>query len=84
MLEDLATYIDTNYVRGHPARGRKRVVPQQFGPNVWNLYEMVLYRSQGNTMLEDSITFFRKMIVICASMWKFLEYIQKYQERIKF
>ncbi|KAJ4449591.1 hypothetical protein ANN_00994 [Periplaneta americana] len=39
---DLSLYIERTFVRGIPARGRRREVPPRFPPHVWNVYNLYL------------------------------------------
>lgn len=44
---EFATYIETFYIRGRPALGRRRAVPPMFHPELWNVYQLVLDGRRG-------------------------------------
>lgn len=80
-VQDLMTYFETTYLRGRPARGRRRAVPPRFPPQLWNVYERVLNRAdRTNNFVEGWHSKFQKMIVTHhATIWKFLDTIKKDQ-----
>lgn len=77
----LAEYLKATYVRGRPARGRRRAVPPRFSPPKWNVYDCV--RTGGhrtNNVVEGWHSRFQKLIFTHhASVWKFIEHIKKDQ-----
>lgn len=41
-LEGIVDYFDNTYIRGKPARGRRKAVPPRYPPQLWNAYEATL------------------------------------------
>ena len=41
-VQDVATYMETTYIRDRPARGRRRAIPPRFVPQIWNMYDLIL------------------------------------------
>lgn len=78
---DLSLYIERTFVRGIPARGRRREVPPRFPPHVWNVYNLVLNGTQRTiNTIEGWHSKFKKCIVTHhANIWKFIENLQKDQ-----
>lgn len=74
----LADYVEKTYVRGTPARGRRRATAPRFSPQKWNVYQQVIDRSQRtNNVVEGWHSKFQKMIVTHHSnIWKFLDHIK--------
>ena len=50
---ELASYVETTYVTGRPARGRRRAVPPRFAPETWNVYELVINGRQRTSSFRD-------------------------------
>lgn len=78
----LGLYIETTYVRGRPARGRRKAIEPRYPPTLWNVYDLVLQNDdRTNNVVEGWHSRFQKMInTHHASIWKFLERIQKDQK----
>lgn len=80
-LMDLLNFVDRVYLRGTPARGRRRAVLPRFPLLLWNVHEIVLNRQQRSTnTVEGWHSRFAHMIVSYHSgVWKFLDNLKKDQ-----
>ncbi|KAJ4445948.1 hypothetical protein ANN_12634 [Periplaneta americana] len=80
-IMDLALYMERTYIRGSPARGRRRAMPPRFAAEIWNTYNQVLVGQHRTTnIVEGWHNRFQKHIVTHhASVWKFMEFIKKNQ-----
>lgn len=79
-VQDVATYMKMTYIRGHPARERQRAIPPCFVLQIWNMYDLLNGMQQNNNYVEGGHAQFQKVIVTHqASIWKFLEHIEKDQ-----
>lgn len=80
-LTNLIDYVETFYIRGRPARGRRRAAGPRFEPILWNVYQLVLQRQNRTTnAAEGWHSRFQKLIISHHSgIWKFLEHLQKDQ-----
>ena len=76
---ELAEYVEHTYVRGRPARGRRRETLPRYAPAIWNVYDLVLNQQQRSTnAVEGWHSRFQRIIVTHHSgIWKFIEHIQK-------
>lgn len=71
-------YIEATYVRGRPARGRRRAISPRFAPSTWNVYSLVRNRMHRTTNIAESWhSKFQKMIQVHhSSVWKFIEFLK--------
>lgn len=78
-------YLDEIYVRGKPARGRRRPVLPLFPPALWNVHEAVLNRwHRTNNYVESWHSKFAKhMTTLHPNIWRFFESINKEQREIE-
>lgn len=76
-------YIDKTYVRGVPARGRRRAVPPLFVVDLWNVYDACLCRvHRTNNYVEAFHSLLaRKIQSPHPNIWKFLQYLQEEQAK---
>lgn len=85
VLEDevlpISDYIETTYIKGRPARGRRRAAPPLFPANLWNVHDSVLNDVQRTTNQVEGwhSRLQRMMTTHHASIWKFLDAIRKDQ-----
>lgn len=78
-VEGLWDYIDVNYVRGRPKRGRREAIPPRFNIEAWNVHVSVLENvHRTNNHVESFHAKFLKMIVTHhSSIWKFIEHVKQ-------
>nr|XP_018904398.1 PREDICTED: uncharacterized protein LOC109035279 [Bemisia tabaci] len=81
-LIEFATYVDHTYVRGKPARGRRRAVPPLFPPETWNVYNLVLAdRIRTNNAVEGFHSKFNQIVgTHHANIWKLIDAFKKVQQ----
>lgn len=80
-VEDFVQYLERTYVKGRPARGRRRAVPPRFPPKTWCVYDLVLNQlHRTNNVVESYHSKYQKMVKSHhLNIWKFIEYMQKDQ-----
>lgn len=80
-LIELYTYMENTFIRGTPARGRRRATQPRFRPQLWNHYQPTRDRSaRTNNYAEAWNAKFAKLIVTHHSnLWKFIENLKKDQ-----
>lgn len=62
-LEDIAEYLDRTYIRGRPARGRRRAVPPRYPLEMWNVYNRTIDdEARTNNAVEGWHHKFNKMV----------------------
>ncbi|XP_072157114.1 LOW QUALITY PROTEIN: uncharacterized protein [Bemisia tabaci] len=74
--------VDHTYVRGKPARGRRRAVPPLFPPETWNVYNLVLAdRIRTNNAVEGFHSKFNQIVgTHHANIWKLIDAFKKVQQ----
>lgn len=77
----ISDYMETTYVRGRAARGRRRATPPLFPPTLWNVHDLVINDVQRTTnQVEGWHSRFQRMLTTHhASIWKFLDAVRKDQ-----
>lgn len=80
-LKDLLEYFDTYYVRGIPARGRRRAVQPRFPPNIWNQYDAAVANShKTNNISEGWHNRFRTLVgKVHPDLYTFITEVKKEQ-----
>jgi hypothetical protein len=75
---NFATTLETNYIRGHRNLRRRRAVPPQFPPQLWNVYQQAVDNLARTTnVVEGWHSKQQKMIVVHhANVWRFLDEIR--------
>ncbi len=70
--------LEATYIRGHRNLRRRRAVPPQFPPELWNVYEQATENVARTTnVVEGWHSKFQKMLVVHhANIWKFLEEVR--------
>lgn len=78
-LEEVFRYVDRIYIRGVPARGRRRAVGPRFAPPIWNVYNLVLNKIHRSTnAVEGWHSRWQRIIVSHhSSVGKFIENLKK-------
>lgn len=81
-VDDVVAYMEKVYVRGVPARGRRRATPPLFPPTVWNVHNQVLADEARTTnVVEGWHSRFQRLInAHHPSVWKVLEYLKKEEQ----
>lgn len=79
---DLAEYFEVTYLRGRPARGRRRATPPRYPPPTWNVYQSVLNRqARTNNKVESFHSRFQRIVVAHhLNIWRFIGELQKEQQ----
>lgn len=85
LVRPLWKYLDEVYVRGQPARGRRRAVRPLFEPAIWNVYEAVRNKfARTNNYVESwHSKFARAMQTRHPNIWRFMETLKKEEKEIK-
>lgn len=77
----IADYLEVNYIRGRPARGRRRAVSPRYKPELWSQYQAVLDRTARTNNVSEG--WHNRLQVIMGkkhpSMYAFLVELQKEQ-----
>lgn len=78
-------YLDETYVRGRPARGRRRATPPLFPPSIWNCYIATLnqFHRTNNYVESWHSKFARLMATRHPNIWRFLEKQRSEQREIE-
>lgn len=79
---DFASYIEATYIRGRPARGRRRATPPLFPPALWNSHDLVLGgHARTNNVVEGFHAKFNQMVhTHHANIWRFIDALKDVQE----
>ena len=82
----VATYFENTYIRGTPARGRRRAVKVRYAPTLWNHYTSVLSGTARTNNASDGWNNWFQLLVgrRHPSLHAFLKELQKEQAAVEY